>query len=296
MILLDIAAGDAPAQELLPAVLEGLDVIEAPQSFGFILEEPLSLPRYRGKHDVTAIAAPTSIGMDEEPLKAIRSKRETPLTVGLSMLKRGEANAFVSSGNTGALLATAVHILGLEQGVRRPGLLARLPTSQSDVALIDVGATLVCCPDHLLSFAKLGIAYRRQRGLERARVGLLNIGAERYKGKAELIEAHDRLQKEFGEAFIGNIEPRDLFKGGCDVVVTDGFTGNMLLKTAEGMAAHLHDHLTRNLVPLGEIAEALDYTSRPGALLAGVRGKVMKCHGAADAKTVLSAISGVLEN
>ncbi|HEX2579376.1 MAG TPA: phosphate acyltransferase PlsX [Rhabdochlamydiaceae bacterium] len=245
------------------------------------------------------------IQMDDDPLVAVRRKKDSSLCQGLKYLKEEKIDAFVSAGSTGALLLSAKTTLKTLRGIDRPAMLALLPTKKKEVAVLDVGANLTLKPHHIVQFAAMGIAYQKSRGIASPTVGLLNIGTEAKKGTPQLQEAYlklDALNRE-EKFFAGNIEGKDVFDGNIDVLVTDGFTGNVFLKTAEGLAAFILEqieqtsctgsfsHLTHELAAL---RSRLHYTEYPGAILCGVNGVVVKCHGDSSPETFLHGIKGAL--
>lgn len=248
-----------------------------------------------------------AIAMGDEPLVAIYRKKQSSLVVGMRLLKKQKIDAFVSSGNTGALVAAAsVHLAKLGQ-IKRPALLALLPTVKGYVAVLDVGGTVSCRPHHFVQFAQLGAAYQHcMGGIAVPKVGLLNIGVEPKKGTSVLQQVYQLLKEESQEQmqFLGNVEGRNLFQGEIDVLVTDGFTGNVLLKTSEGVSAFIFEYIQETLE--GTASEKLQqqfkdlkglfsYTEYPGALLCGVEGIVIKCHGSGSPKAMLSSIQGAVQ-
>lgn len=245
------------------------------------------------------------ITMDDEPLSAVRFKKEASLAVGIRQLQRKEIDAFVTAGNTGALIASAVFSMPLLQGFERTSLLAILPTQNKPLAMVDVGGSLAYDAKTLVQYAHLGAAYQRcSLGIEIPTIGLLNIGAESKKGTPEIREAYRILeaQSRNPEArirFLGNIEGREAFQGKVDVLVTDGFTGNVLLKTTEGISSFIFDYLQKALKnnPSKDLHESLnslqshfDYEEYPGALVCGIDGIVIKCHGAVSSKGMQHSI------
>jgi glycerol-3-phosphate acyltransferase PlsX len=245
------------------------------------------------------------ISMEESPLMAIRRKPNSSLGLGIRYLKEGLIKAFISAGNTGALMACAKLQLPALPNVDRPALLTLLPTRFTDIAVLDVGANTSCKSKHLLQFAAMGIAYQRSRGIKKPKVGLLNIGSEAKKGTPELQQTYNYLFKAARKrtasfSFAGNIEGRDAFHGKLDVLVTDGFTGNVFLKTAEGIAAVVLEELENAAFAecppqlkktLGELRHHLHYAEYPGALLCGVDGIVIKCHGNSSAQSITRSIT-----
>lgn len=244
------------------------------------------------------------ITMEDDPLTAIRRKKEASLCVGIRLLKEGHLQAFISAGNTGALMGCARLQLPPLLHVERPALLTLLPTRQKEIAVLDVGANTSYKAEHLVQFAAMGVAYQKSRGIKTPVVGLLNIGSEAKKGTPELQKVYNQLlagsKKSSTHAFAGNIEGRDVFHGDIDVLVTDGFTGNVFLKTAEGIAAvileelehsPLEDYSPRMKEVLAELRQRLHYAEYPGALLCGVDGIVIKCHGNASPQSFIRSIT-----
>lgn len=250
---------------------------------------------------------PTSevIGCDESPTRAIRAKRDSSLVRAVQAVADGKADCVVSAGNTGALLTAATLIIRRIAGVKRPALAPLLPTvAGGHVLLLDSGANTDCKPPYLQQFALMGAAYMTcVQGLERPRVGLLNNGAEAEKG-SELTKAAYALLQQTPVNFTGNCEARDALSGAFDVIVCDGFDGNVLLKGIEGTAGAMMTLLRQNLyatlrTKLGAalakpafraLKHALDYTEHGGAPLLGVRGGVIKAHGSSNAKAFSNAI------
>lgn len=251
-----------------------------------------------------------SISMTDEPLGAVRHKKGSSLMVGMRMLKKHSIDAFVSCGNTGALVAGAAISLPRLGGVSRPALLAMLPTEKGSVAVLDVGGNISYKAHHLVQFAYLGSAYQRAiHGIEIPRVGLLNVGLESKKGTKDVRQAYDLLRSHCQELitggmtpqmdFIGNVEGGGVFKGEVDVLITDGFTGNVLIKTAEGVASLIfnslikicqHDTTIKLEQVLSQLQLQFNHADYPGAIICGIDGIVIKVHGSASTKAFLSSI------
>jgi glycerol-3-phosphate acyltransferase PlsX len=221
------------------------------------------------------------------------------------MLKSHKIDAFISAGNTGALMAGAKILLPMLEGIERPALLTLLPTKNKPVAVLDVGANVACKPHHLVQFAKMGLAYQKSRGIVCPTVGLLNIGSEKEKGTENVKEAYEALLELNGKEtiFLGNIEGREVFEGKVDVLATDGFTGNIFLKTAEGIAAFILDRLNDAVlssaapelkVAVNHLEQLLHYAEYPGAILCGVDGIVVKCHGHSNEHAFINGIKGAI--
>ncbi len=250
------------------------------------------LSRQHVNHErIEVVDAPEVIGMAEKPLQAIRSKRQSSITLGLQLQKEGKSDAFISAGNTGAVMAASTLILRLYPGFERPAIGTPFPTADKIVLVLDGGANVDCSPQELLGFAHLGVLYARDvMGRDQPAVGLLNIGEEAEKGNVASKEAY-RLLSESGLPFVGNIEGRDILMGRCDrgefdVVVCDGFVGNVLLKFYESVAKLLHQLVNRELGPEFAVSEpmrriwrCLDYAEYGGAPLLGVQGVSIISHG-----------------
>ena len=255
--------------------------------------------------------ASETIEMCDIPTTAIKHKKDSSMVVGFKMLKEDEGDVFISAGNSGALLTGATLIVGRIKGIDRPALAGILPAYKSQLLLIDSGSNTNCKPINLLQFAQMSTIYLKNTfGIEKPAIGLLNIGTEETKGN-ELVKESYQLLKEKAEElninFVGNVEGRDAFSGKIDAIVTDGFTGNVFLKTAEGLGKlvkrTLTDSFKKNIFsklgylashkPISEFSKSMDYKSYGGALFLGVKKPVVKAHGSSDEKlfeyTILQA-------
>ncbi len=257
---------------------------------------------------VELLTVESSIEMQDSPLFAVRTKKGASMVQGILHLKSGDLDAFVSCGNTGALVASAALHLESLPNIERPALLALLPSAKGPVVVLDVGGQIKWRAAQLLQHAQVGAAFQRCHFRQSLpRVGLLNIGSEALKGNPELRDAHRSLKalSETKEApafqFVGNIEGREVFAGNVDVLVTDGFTGNVFLKTSEGVASFLLDFVQSKLREehSGSITEILSEVQRlthhaeyPGALVSGVNGVVIKCHGTASPQAIVNGVLG----
>lgn len=254
--------------------------------------------------DVSLVEAPDVIGMEESPAAALRRKPGASIRVAAELVQRGEAAAVVSAGHTGATVVAAHGVFGMLPGVDRPALAPAIPTRQGMAVLLDAGATVECRPQHLLQFGIMGAVYAEALlGLERPRVGLLSIGEEEGKGNELTREAY-KLLKGAPIAFTGNIEARDVFSGSADVIVCDGFTGNVALKLSEGLVETVEELLGAELAStfssqVGSLLsrrafrrfrKRLDYSEYGGAPLLGVSGLVFVCHGRSSVKAIRNAI------
>ena len=258
--------------------------------------------------NVTVQNATEVIDMHDDPATAFKTKKDSSVTVGLNMVKNGEGDAFVSAGSTGALLSAGTLLVKRVRGIRRAAMAPVLPTATGKMVLIDCGANAECSVEYLVQFAYLGSFYAsRVLGIEKPRVGLLNIGAEDTKGDQLRIDTY-KVLREAGDAghlnFVGNIEAKDAVKGGCDVLVADGFSGNVMLKTVEGMGSflgkeikgmflkNLGTKIAALLVKSGIDAfkNKLDPDSVGGTPFLGLTRPVIKAHGSSGARAIENAI------
>ena len=320
-VAVDAMGGDHGPSVTIPATLAFLE--DAPDARAILvgLPEPLAQALARARSpakDRASVRACTEVvAMDEPPADALRKKKDSSMRVAINLVRDGEAQACVSAGNTGALMAIARFVLKTLPGIDRPAIASQLPTRQGVTTALDLGANVNCTPDQLLQFAVMGSALvTAVYGIERPTVGLLNIGEEDIKGN-DVVKQTAELLKASALNFYGNVEGDDLYKGTTDVVVCDGFVGNVALKVSEGLVVMLYDFLrtefTRN--PLRKIAAAaawpalqafkqrVDPRRYNGATLVGLKGVVVKSHGGADAlgfrhalaKAHAEAVSGVLD-
>ena len=241
----------------------------------------------------------------DEPVRAVRRKKTASMVLAAQLVADGNADACISAGNTGALMAAGLFVIGRIEGIERPALAPTLPTIGGEgFLLLDVGANADAKPEHLVQYAIMGSIYsEKARGIANPRVGLLNIGAEEKKGN-ELVRNTYELLKDADINFIGNVESRDLLDGVADVVVADGFTGNMVLKTIEGTAMSVFKMLKSALTSsfkskmaaavlkpdLTVLKNKMDYTEYGGAGLFGLKAPVIKAHGSSDANAVFNSI------
>lgn len=311
-IAIDAMGGDeAPA---VPVAGAALALAALPQDVTIQLVGQTSaieaeLARQSAKRDarLVIVEAPDVIGMGEKPLQALRAKKNSSIAVALGLQKAGQSDAFISAGNTGAVMAASTLILKLFPGFERPAIGTPFPTYDKPVLVLDAGANVDCSAQELVGFARLGVQYARDV-FERpnAAVGLLNIGEEEEKGNAAAKEAH-RLLSESGLPFVGNIEGRDILRGKCekgsfDVVVCDGFVGNVLLKFYESVAQLFNKLIARELggdiaggAGMKRIWKILDYAQYGGAPLLGVQGVSIIGHGRSSAEAVRSAVNVAVE-
>lgn len=239
--------------------------------------------------------------MGESPAAAIRSRKDSPIVRAMTDQKAGKVQAVISAGSTGAMVAASLIILGRLPGVDRPAIGTVIPTLSGQSLLLDAGANLQCNRDHLLTFAAMGDVFAREiLGREKPRIALLNIGGEAGKGTETLVETHASL-KDSSLEFLGNVEGNQILQGVCDVVVTDGFTGNITLKLLEGFAQFmaglarsedLPEHLRASLPPILKYIHAnFSYEVYGGAMLLGVDGISIIAHGRSSAWAITNAVN-----
>ena len=263
--------------------------------------------RYLNKQGITIVEASQTIELGESPLKAIRNKPDSSIVVGIDMIKNGTASAFVSAGNSGAVVGATLLNLGKVKGIQRPALGSLLHiNAAAPILIIDAGANADCRPNFLVQFAQLGTIYAKEIfGISSPRVGLLSNGEEETKGNRLTQESHKLLRKT-NLNFIGNIEGQDISKRTVDIVVTDGFTGNIVIKTLEGLgdtfinarqvgkvissAYHLHGRALLYDVGLGSLVKRMDYREYGGSCLLGVNGNIIMAHGRSQARAIKNAI------
>ena len=305
-IAVDGYGGDNAPAEVVKGVLAAL---EADKELEVLLTgKAEELSAIAGKHDRLIIRdARDVISCDETPTVAIRTKKDSSLVVALDAVKDGEADGLVSAGSTGAVLVGATLKVGRVKGVERPALAPALPTVKGGkVILCDCGANVDCKPSYLVGFARMAVAYQKGVfGVDDPRVGLLNNGAEESKGNVFSVECHHLLKEATGINFIGNVEARDILSGEVDVVVADGFDGNIALKSAEGTANAVFALLKEGIYQGGlrvkcgamllkpvfkRLKRTLDYNEHGGAAFLGLKKPVVKAHGSSKAKSICGAI------
>lgn len=307
-IAVDAMGGDHAPDRPVAGALAALG--ESARDFEIVLvgdEARLSslLPQ-RPFERLSVLHAPEAIGMEESPASALRRKKSSSIAVGMDLQRRGLADAFVSAGNTGAVMAAALTTLGRIEGLSRPAIMVVFPTEGDPCLVLDAGANAECKPHHIAQFALMGHVYAAEiLGRTRPRIGLLSIGEEAGKGNDLTVAAHGLLS-ESGLNFVGNVEGRDVLRGAVDVVVTDGFTGNVLLKFGESFADFLASEVRREVSTdrraafgawlmrpaFQRLQRRIDYAEYGGAPLLGVNGIVIICHGGSSEKAFRNAILG----
>ena len=307
-VAVDAMGGDHGPSVTVPACLEFLEatrdakvILVGPQA---ALEAALAIAKPALRDRVSVRAASEVVDMDEPPGEALRRKKDSSMRVAVNLVKEGAAHACVSAGNTGALMAIARFVLKTLPGIDRPAIASQLPTRSGETLMLDLGANVNCTPEQLVQFAAMGSALVTAiEGIERPTIGLLNIGEEDIKGN-DVVKDAAELLKTSGLNFHGNVEGDDIYNGTTDVVVCDGFVGNVALKTSEGLAQMLYAFLkaefTRN--PLTRLAALVAYPvlmafkrridprRYNGATLVGLKGVVVKSHGGADVQAFVNAL------
>ncbi len=303
-LAVDGMGGDKAPQAIVEGVMQALEELDDIEILLYGREDAMK-PYLKAHPRLTVIHCEEVVEGDDDPARAVRRKKDSSMARMLEAVAEGTADACLSAGNTGALMAGGLFKVGRIEGVQRPALATTLPTIDGKgFLMLDLGANADAKPEHLLQYAIMGDIYvKKVRGYSSPRVGLLNIGTEDKKGN-ELTKAAFELLKEADMHFEGNVEARELLNSVADVVVTDGFTGNMVLKTIEGTAGTLFSMLKDALTAstkaklgaalvkgdLKVLKEKMDYTEYGGAALFGLKAPVIKAHGSSNAKAVRSAI------
>lgn len=305
-IAVDAMGGDNAPQALVEGVNQAIQEFKDIEVI--LYGDEAKIKQYlTASERVSIVHTDEKIDSDDEPTRAIRRKKQASMVLAAHAVKNGEAEAMLSAGNTGALLASGYFIVGRIKVIDRPGLMSTLPTLDGKgYDMLDLGANAENTPTHLHQYAIMGAYYAENvRGIKRPRVGLLNNGTEESKGDPLRKETYQLLVADPALNFVGNVEARDLMDGVADVIVTDGFTGNAVLKTMEGTALGLFKQLKTVLgggglkAKLGALLlkndlrglkKTLDYSDVGGAVLFGLQAPVVKTHGSSDAKAVYSTI------
>ncbi len=301
-IAVDMMGGDDAPGIVLDAVKKAVEDFKDLEIilFGDESQYNLSHERIEFRH------CTEKIEMEDEPVRAIKRKKDSSMVKMAEAVKSGEADGCVSAGNTGALMSAGLFIVGRIKGVARPALVVTLPTTDGKgFVFLDVGANADAKAEHLLQYAQLGNIYAQKiRGIQNPSVSLLNIGTEAAKGNSLTKKAYDLFEKNQSFNFTGNIEAKTLMDGNVDVVVTDGYTGNMVLKNLEGTAKSIGKKLKETTMSsfknklagavlkkdLETFAKKMDYSEYGGSVLLGLDGTVVKAHGSSNAKAFYSAI------
>lgn len=300
-IAIDLMGGDNAPKAIEEGVLEAVETYPDVEILAFGIKGS-----YTQSHPkVTFIEVTEVIESDDDPVKAVRKKKDSSLVRAIKAVSDGEADAIVSAGNTGALMSAGLFGVKRIKGIERPAITSMIPTTSGDgMMLLDMGANSENKPNHLLQFAQMASVYMENiEGRENPSIGLINNGSEEIKG-TELTKETYQLLKNSGLNFAGFFETRDILSGKVDIAVTDGFTGNIVLKTIEGTASALMSELKKIMYKstlnkgaalvlkndLGDLKDMLDYRQFGGAPLMGLRGNVLKAHGSSDSTAIVNAI------
>jgi len=307
-IALDAMGGDHGHEELITGAL--LAVKQAGLSVSLVGDEVLLhkhldtlAPDGKTAKLIKIVHSSQVIEMNEHPVDAVRKKKDASVMVAFDLVHRGEADAAVSAGNSGATMAAAIRKLGRLDGISRPGIASIFPTLKKPVVLMDIGANVDCRPQHLFQFAIMAAAFSRINDVQKPRVGLLSIGEETGKGNSLIKETYPLLEKS-SLNFIGNVEGRDVFQGNVDVIVCDGFVGNVCLKVSEGLAEAamlmLRDEILKSFTAkigyflarkaFKSFRKRVDYAEYGGAPLLGINGVGIICHGKSSSHAIKNAI------
>lgn len=301
-IAIDAMGGDHAPEEIIKGAEQSLKDQDIRLIF---VGQKDKVSRLIRSHSVEFVHADEVIGMNESPVQAVKQKKNSSINVALDLIKNKKADAFISAGNTGALMTASLFKLGRIEGIERPAIATIFPTiNDGEVLLLDMGANADCKPKHLQQFAQMGSVYSEHvMHVQKPRVGLLNIGTEIEKGN-QLVQETFPLLKELPINFIGFVEPGDILTGRVDVVVTDGFVGNIVLKLSESTASIIlsliKEELMRSFVTkagalllkpaFNNVKKRIDYDEHGAAPLLGLNGIVYKAHGRAKAKAIRNAI------
>jgi len=306
-IAIDAMGGDNAPNEIVAGALESIELLAEDDEL--ILVGPKDaiepqLPSLKARKDaISVVHAPDVIGMDEAPIESLRKKPKSSIAIVAKLAKRGQADAVISAGNTGACVAAFQMRMRNLPGVNRPGIAVVFPTFEGPVTICDVGANIACKPIHLYQYGVMASMYSKHLlGIENPRAGLMSIGAEDAKGNEVVKKARELMKSDTNMNFVGNIEGRDIFKGVCDVAICEGFVGNVILKLTEGLVDGLFKAIKHELIEeklrlamkfkpvMTRIYKKYDYNEYGGAPLLGVNGTALICHGSSRSRTIKNAI------
>lgn len=306
-IALDAMGGDHAPDEIIAGALEALPQIDKEDTILLVgpqdlLEQKLAALSYDPER-LSVVDAPDVIGMNEKPIDSLRKKPRSSISVLAKLSKLGKTDAVISAGNTGACVAAFQMRMRTLPGVNRPGIAVVFPTTSGPVTICDVGANIACKPVHLYQYALMASIYSRHYlGIQNPRIGLMSIGEEEAKGNEIVKKTRELLRGDRRLNFVGNIEGRDIFQGVCDVVVCEGFVGNVILKLTEGAVDGLFRAIKQELMQeqpqlammfkpiIMRVYQKHDYNEYGGAPLLGIDGTALICHGASKAHTIRNAI------
>ena len=305
-IAIDAMGGDYSPDEIVAGTLEAVDLIDGDDKLVLVGQKEVieaKFPALKKYKSISIVDAPEVIGMDEVPIESLRKKRHSSIAVMARMASDNEVDAVISAGNTGACVAAFQLRMRNLPGVNRPGIAVVFPTIDGPVTICDVGANIACKPINLYQYAVMARMYSKYvLGIDNPRVGLMSIGEEDAKGNEIVKKTRELMKMDPNMNFVGNIEGRDIFRNACEVVVCDGFVGNVILKLTEGLVDGLFKAIKHELMQeklrlamkfkpvMMRIYKKYDYNEYGGAPLLGVNGTAIKCHGASKRKTIKNAI------
>jgi glycerol-3-phosphate acyltransferase PlsX len=306
-IAIDAMGGDNAPDAIISGALESIKSLDKHDELVLVGPKEqieAQLPSLRSRKDfISVVDGPEIIGMDEPPIESLRKKRKSSIAVMAKMAKTGEADAVISAGNTGACVAAFQMRMRNLKGINRPGIAVVFPTFEGPVTICDVGANIACKPINLYQYGAMARIYSRHLlGIANPRVGLMSIGQEDAKGNEVVKKARCLMKSDTNMNFVGNIEGRDIFKGVCDVAICEGFVGNVILKLTEGVVDGLFKAIKHELMAeklrlamkfkpvMTRIYTKYDYNEYGGALLLGVNGTAVICHGSSRSRTIKNAI------
>lgn len=299
--------GDNAPDEIIAGALESIEFLGEDDQLILVGDRDVIEPRLPSQKSrgttILVEHAPDLIGMDEPPVESLRRKPKSSISVAAKLAKRGNADAVISAGNTGACVAALQMRVRTLPGVNRPGIAVVFPTFEGPVTICDVGANIACKPINIYQYAAMaGIYSRYFLGIESPRVGLMSIGQEDAKGNEVVKKARELIKSDKNMNFVGNIEGRDIFNGACDVAVCEGFVGNVILKLTEGLVDGLFKAIKHELLEekfrlamkfkpiMKRIYKKYDYNEYGGAPLLGINGTGLICHGSSKARTIKNAV------
>ncbi len=306
-IAIDAMGGDKAPDAIIAGAIESIDHLDQDDEILLVGPEEVitgHIPSSRKIHNrIHVVHAPEVIAMDESPVDSLRKKPKSSIAVLAKLAKHGQADAVISAGNTGACVAAFQMRMRNLPGVNRPGIAVVFPTFSGPVVICDVGANIACKPINLYQYGLMAGVYARQiLGVENPRIGIMSIGQEEAKGNEVVKKTRELIKSDTLLNFIGNIEGRDIFKGVCDVVICEGFVGNVILKLTEGLVDGLFKAIKQELMQeklrlamkfkpvMMRIYQKYDYNEYGGAPLLGINGSAFICHGASESHTIRNAV------
>ena len=306
-IAIDAMGGDDAPGEIIAGVLESMELLAEDDELILVGPEKeigALLPSKPSRSSmISVVNAPDIIAMDDVPIESLRRKPKSSIAMLAKLAKRDKADAVISAGNTGACVAAFQMRMRNLPGVNRPGIAVVFPTPEGPVTICDVGANIACKPIHLYQYGVMASVYSKHLlGIDNPRVGLMSIGSEDAKGNELVKKTRELMKSDSNMNFVGNIEGRDIFRGACEVVIAEGFVGNVILKLTEGLVDGLFKAIKHELMEekirlamkfkpvMKRIYKKYDYNEYGGALLLGVNGTAIICHGSSQGRTIKSAI------